>query len=203
MSRATQQARAARLAEADAAIDDVLSRLVADTPTPDNWQHWIGELARLALDEMDGWAQWHLGRADDRGEQAEALGFGKLSLEGGAEAMGGVIEAVGMIARAIAEGATADAMGGCIDALHRAISEAKHAAERDCLSAAGDLETIAEAQAEEIETSPLRGWARSLAAILHAWGEAQAEPAAGHRWLTAAALDLVFDGLARAGSAEA
>ena len=37
--------------------------------------------------------------------------------------------------------------------------------------------------------------------VLLSTGITTGEPAAGHRWLTAAALDLVFDGLPRVGSA--
>ena len=203
MSKATQQARAARLAEADATIDATLARLANDRPAPDDWPHWFSELARLALDELDGWALWHLGRGDDRAEQAEALGLGLLPLDGGSEALGGVIDAASLISTAIAEGVPPGDLAEHIDGLHRAIALAKHRAERDCLAFDDDLGAIAEGQADELETSHLLGWARSLAAILHAWAEAQAEPATGHHWLTSAALGLVFDGQPRAGRAEA
>ncbi len=144
-------------------------------PPADDHAFFIREYSDHAADALCDWANLLIERAE-----ARCLApYPTLDI---------ITTAVIEFERALDAGASDDAIDAALEAIHSAISDAKYAAEMRCQPDApysGD-------QAEELETSPMRGWARKLDHIEECRRRARDAPQDAVRWQIEAAHSLVF-----------
>ena len=174
----------------------------AARPAPDDHDYWFFELADHAIDAVCNWTYWHMARAEERGvPQGHARGpdpYGrdpKLRTDPTKGALDGVIDAARALGRALEDGDDDDVMDAAQDALAGAITRAKEAAEEERRppSPCGGGHEWRDMQAEEIETSYLRGWARMFDAIEYCRRHARDNPEEAMRWHLEAAHDLALN----------
>jgi hypothetical protein len=175
----------ATLADNDAKLERAVEAAAANRPAPDDFEHWMRQYAEHAFSALVEWADWHVGRALDRSlveHWNEAVDLHAVS------------EAAGEVFHAVRDGQPDAAIDEMLEALHGAITEAKEAAEGRRLppTSTDPRRVLFDHQAEEIETSHLRGWARVVAEIELCRRGARDEPKRATAWQLQAAHALAF-----------
>jgi hypothetical protein len=167
-----------RIAALTAAEEAAVDRARANRPAPDDHAYWFFEYANHAIEALHEWVFWHIKRAKVR----------SIPTEGGA--LDAVIDAAATLACALEDGAEDEIMDAHQEALHAAITRAKEAAEKDRFPRTAANLAERDHQAEELETSFLRGWARIVDDIEYCRRMARDSPerATQHQILAAHAL---------------
>jgi hypothetical protein len=196
----TDEEYAARIDALNAAEEAAWEAERASRPPPDDHVHGFVELLDHAREALCDWTMWLADRAEKRRiPQGFAEGpepYGKdpaLRVDPTRGAMEAVIDAAWEFTGTIEDGAEDSVVDAASAAMHAAVTHAKSAAEDQRRERINPQDTERrDRQAEEVETSHLRGWTRALDDIDHCRRQARDYPADANLWLHTAKNGLIF-----------